>query len=244
MRVIILVKNDLAVRANVKVIKDIMDPAVQSVWLQFSHHRIGSFTLGAFILGGIYREWTPQLSREESKLRLEALLHQISNAADGSRVIIHSNFNVDLDQVYEGTYYMAMHARSLAECTTTAGLEAHFTLPTFRSYGKFVPHPAGVISRPPGDVACPAGGGPRPAGGSPSPAGGGQSPAGGLPSPAGDYHKYARLDHVYSKGLVSESRVTQDARTDHRPVVTTVRAGGHCRGEIKLVSLKRQKKVI
>jgi hypothetical protein len=54
-RVLILLKNDLAVRANVKVIKDIMDPAVQSVWLHFSHHRIGSgsSTLGAFILGGI-----------------------------------------------------------------------------------------------------------------------------------------------------------------------------------------------
>jgi exonuclease III len=52
-QVIILVKNDLAVRANVKVIKDIMDPAVHSVWLQFSHHRISSSTLGAFILGEI-----------------------------------------------------------------------------------------------------------------------------------------------------------------------------------------------
>jgi hypothetical protein len=52
-QVIILIKNDLAVRTNVKVIKDIMDPAVQSVWLHFSHHRIGSSssTLGAFILG-------------------------------------------------------------------------------------------------------------------------------------------------------------------------------------------------
>jgi hypothetical protein len=138
-RVIILVKNDLAVRANVKVIKDIMDPAVQSVRLQFSHHRIGSSTLGAFILGGIYREWTPLLSREESKLRLEALLHQISNAADGSRVIIHGNFNVDLDRVDNGTYYMATLARSLAECTTTAGLEAHVTSHTFSLYGNFTP---------------------------------------------------------------------------------------------------------
>ncbi len=102
-RVIILVKNDLAVRANVKVIKDIMDPAVQAVWLQFSHHRIGCSTLGAFILGGIYREWTPQLSREESKLRLEALLHQISSAADGSRVIIHGDFNLDLDRANDRT---------------------------------------------------------------------------------------------------------------------------------------------
>ena len=166
-RVLVLVKNDLAVRANVKVIKDIMDPAVQSVWLQFSHHRIGCSTLGAFILGGIYREWTPQLSREESKLRLEALLQQISSAADGSRVIIHGDFNLDLDRANDGKYYMATLARSLAECTTTAGLEAHVTLPTFRSYGKFVP--AGDISRLPGDVACPAGGGPRPAGGLPSP---------------------------------------------------------------------------
>jgi hypothetical protein len=195
-RVIILLKNDLAVRANVKVIKDIMDPAIQSVWLHFSHHRIGSdsSSLGAFILGGIYSEWTPLLSREESKLRLEALLHQISKAADGSRVVIHGNFNVDLDRVDDGTYYMATLARSLAECTATDGLEAHDTSLTFWSYGNFVPHPAGDLSRPPGDVASPAGGGPRPAGGSLSPAGGGQSPAGGSPSSASNYHKYARLD--------------------------------------------------
>jgi hypothetical protein len=41
-QVLILVENGLAVRANVKVITDIMDPAVQSVWLHFSHHAIGS----------------------------------------------------------------------------------------------------------------------------------------------------------------------------------------------------------
>jgi hypothetical protein len=60
--VLILVENSLAVRANVKVITDIMDPAVQSVWLHFSHHTIGSssvsssVTLGAFLLGGVYKE--------------------------------------------------------------------------------------------------------------------------------------------------------------------------------------------
>jgi hypothetical protein len=60
-----------------------------------------------------------------------------------------------------------------------------------------------------------------------------------LTSPAGDFHKYARLDHIYTKGLVSESKVMPDATTDHRPVVTTVRAGGHCPGR-KLVSHKRR----
>jgi hypothetical protein len=54
-RVLVLVKNDLAVRANVKVIADIMDRAVQSVWLHFNHQSIGSATegatLGAFVLG-------------------------------------------------------------------------------------------------------------------------------------------------------------------------------------------------
>jgi hypothetical protein len=239
-RVIVLVMNALAVRANVKVIKDIMDPAVQSVWLQFSHHRIGSgsSTLGAFILGGIYREWTPLLSWEESKLRLEALLHHISKAADG-RVVIHGNFNVNLDRVDDSAYYMATLAKTLTECTSTAGLETHTTSHTFRSYGNFTP--AGDLSRPPGDVADPAGGGPRPAGGLPSPAGGGQSPAGGPTSMAGsDFHKYARLDHVYTKGLISESKVIPDATTDHRPVVTTVRAGGRCTGMTKLVSPKRR----
>jgi hypothetical protein len=231
-RVIILIKNDLAVRANVKVIKDIMNPAVQSVWLHFSHHRIGSgsrsSTLGAFILGGIYRDWTPLLSREESKLRLGSLLHQISKATDGSRVIIHGDFNVDLDRVDDSAYYMATLAKSLAECTATDSLKTH----TFWSYGNFTPHPARDLSRPLGDVSSPTGGGP-------SPAGGGQSPAGGSTSLAGDFHKYARLDHIYTKGLVSESKVMPDATIDHRPVVNTFRAGGHCPGT-KLVSLKRQ----
>jgi hypothetical protein len=39
---LMLVKNDLAVRANVKVMADIMDPAFQSVWLHFNYHTIGS----------------------------------------------------------------------------------------------------------------------------------------------------------------------------------------------------------
>jgi hypothetical protein len=86
-RVLILVKGDLAVRANVKVIDDLMDPAVQSVWLHFSHHSIssatqGGATLGAFVLGDIYREWTSLLSREESRLQLGSLLIQISKAAE------------------------------------------------------------------------------------------------------------------------------------------------------------------
>jgi hypothetical protein len=127
---------------------------------------------------------------------------------------------------------MATLAKSFAECMATAGLETHATPPTFRLYGNFIPHPAGDLSRPPGDVASHAGGGQSPAGGLPSPAGDGQSPA-------GNFHKYARLDHVYTKGILSESKVMPDAMTDHRPVVTTVRAGGHGPGT-KLVSLKRR----
>jgi hypothetical protein len=93
---------------------------------------------------------------------------------------------------------MAKLAESLDECTSAAGLEAHVTSPTFQSFGNFVPHLSGVLSRPPGDIASPTGGGPSTAGGGPSPAGGGQSPAGDGQSPAGDFHRYARLDHVYT----------------------------------------------
>jgi hypothetical protein len=229
-RDIVLVKNDLAVRADVKVIPDIMDPAVQSVWLHFNHHKIGSsthgVTMGAFVLGGIYREWTPLLSREESKLRLRSLLTQISKAAGhGFRVAIHGDFNVDLDRGEDKGYYMANLAELLAKCTSAAGLEAHVTPPIFRLLGNFVPHPAGDLSRPPGEVASPTGGGPSPAGGGTSPAGGWPSPAGDGQSPAGDFHRYARLDHVNTRGLISESKVIPIARTDHRLVVTTVKAG-------------------
>jgi exonuclease III len=111
-RVLVLVKKDLAVRANVKVMTDIMDPAIQSVWLHFNHHKIGSATLGAFILGVIYREWTPLLSCKESKLCLGSLLNQISKATEhGSRVAIHGDFNVDLDRGEDRTYYMATLAK-------------------------------------------------------------------------------------------------------------------------------------
>jgi hypothetical protein len=197
-----------------------MDPAVQSVWLHFNHHKIGSSTqgatLGAFVLGGIYREWTSLLSREESRLRLGSLLTQISKAAEhGSRVAIHRDFNVDLDWGEDKGYYMAKLPETLAECTSAAGLEAHVTSPTFWSFGNFITHPAGVLSRLPGDVASSTGGGPSLAGSGPSPAGGGPSPAGDGQSPAGDFHRYARLDRVYTKGLISKSKVIPDATTDH-----------------------------
>jgi ABC-type transport system involved in cytochrome c biogenesis permease subunit len=150
-------KNDLAVRANVKVIANIKDPAVQSVWLH-SHHSIGSATqgatLGAFVLGGIYWEWTPLLNRKESKLRLGLLLTQISKAAEHrSRVVFHGDFNINLDLEEDKGYYMAAMLTSLAECTSTAGLETHVTLPTFRSFGNFLqrgdaPSPAGDLQSP------------------------------------------------------------------------------------------------
>jgi hypothetical protein len=166
-------------------------------------------------------------------MRLELLLTQISKAADhGSRVVVHGDFNVDLDQEEDKGYYMASMLMSLTECTSTAGLETHVTAQKFRSFGNFLPRgdapsPAGDLQRPPGDRARPAVGC--------------QSPAGSGPSPAGDYHRYSRLDHVYTKGLISESVVLPNSTTDHRPVMTTVRAGSHAPGVVKLVSLKRKK---
>jgi hypothetical protein len=174
-------------------------------------------------------------------LRLGSLLTQISKAAEhGSRVAIHGDFNVDLDRGEDKGYYMSKLAELLAECTSAAGLEAQVTPTTFRSSGNFVPHPAGDLSRPLGDVASPTGGGPSTAGGGTSSAGGGTSPAGDGQSPAGDFHRNARLDHVYTRGLISESKVIPDATTDQKPVVTTVKAGGRCPGTTKLVSLKRR----
>jgi hypothetical protein len=143
-RVIVLVENSLAVRANMKVITDIMALAVQSVWLHFSHHVICSgsrtATLGAFILGGIYREWTPLLNHAESSQRLEILLSQICKATEHStRVVVHGNFNLDLDRSDDSRYYMESMLKSLSKCTTSAGLETHSTGPTFRSFGSFCP---------------------------------------------------------------------------------------------------------
>jgi hypothetical protein len=208
-----------------------MDPAVQLVWLHFSHHAIsGSATLGAFVLGRIYREWTPLLNRKESLQRLVILLSQISKEVEhGAGVVVHCDFNIDLDRADNKGYYMGAMLTSLAKCTTSAGLETLVTGPTFRLFGSF--RPQGSPLSPARDLPSPTGDGTRPAGG-------GQSPTGSGPSPAGNYHRYSRLDHVYTKGLISESLVLPDSMTDHRPVVTTVRAGSQVPGAEKLVSLK------
>jgi hypothetical protein len=147
--VLVLVEKDLAVRANFKVITDIMDLAVQWVWLHFSQHAIGSgsATLGAFALGGIYREGTPLLNREEFLLRLEILLSQISKAAEhGARVVVHGYFNIDLDRADNNGYYMGAMLMSLSECTTSAGLETHGTGPTFGLFGSFRPRGGDLLS--------------------------------------------------------------------------------------------------
>jgi hypothetical protein len=148
----------------------------------------------------------------------------------GSRVVVHGNFNVDLDQAEDKGYYMGAMLTSLAKCTSTAGLETHVTVQTFRSFGNFLPQ--GIAPSPAGVLQSPTGDGTRPAGG-------GQSPAGGGQSPAGDFQKYARLDHVSTKGLISKLEVLPDSTMDHRPVVTNVRAGSHVPGAEKLVSIKR-----
>jgi hypothetical protein len=48
------------------------------------------------------------------------------------------------------------------------------------------------------------------------------------------------LDHIYTKGFISESVVLPDSTRDHRPVVITVWAGNHVPMADKLVSLERQ----
>jgi hypothetical protein len=45
---------------------------------------------------------------------------------------------------------------------------------------------------------------------------------------------------MYTKGIISESVVLPDSTTDHRPVVTMVRAGSHVPRAAKLVSLNRR----
>jgi hypothetical protein len=58
-RVIVLVKNNLAMKANVRLCADLMDPRIQTVWLCFDVHLIRSSgraaSLGAFTIRGVYR---------------------------------------------------------------------------------------------------------------------------------------------------------------------------------------------
>jgi hypothetical protein len=72
--------------------------------------------------------------------RLGLLKSQISKAAEhGARVVVHGDFNVDLDQAEDKGYYMGAMLTSQAKCTTSAGLATHLTGPTFRLFGSFLP---------------------------------------------------------------------------------------------------------
>jgi hypothetical protein len=227
-QVIVLVENSLAVKANMKLIHDIMDPSIQSDWLHLDHHVIRSggrtATLGAFTMGGVYREWTPDLNRAELSQTFEILLSQICKASENSaQVMVPGNFNVDLDRSGDRGYYMGAMLRSLSECTASAGLETHLTGPTWRSFGNFCQLPQGGDLPPSGDPLLPSG---DPL----SPAGDAQRPAGSSRSLAGDdgnidCHKHSRLDHIYTKWFAAELVVLADSTTDHRPMVTTVKAG-------------------
>jgi hypothetical protein len=92
------------------------------------------------------------------------------------------------------------------------------------------PQTRDLVERPAGDSLSPTGDDRRAAGS-------GQSPAGD-DNNAVDCHKHSRLNHVYTKAFVAEWVVLADSTTDHRLVVTTVKAGDHVAKAEKLVSSK------
>jgi hypothetical protein len=62
----------------------------------------------------------PLLNSAESSQRLEVLLLQICKATEHStRVVVHGDFNLDLDRWNNGEHYIGAMLKSLADCTTS-----------------------------------------------------------------------------------------------------------------------------
>jgi hypothetical protein len=137
-RVLILVKNELTIKTNVGLCNELMNTKVQSVWLRLDAHEIssGSCTafLGAFTLGGVYRTWSRNngmRSAAMEKEQMEVLSLQILLATEKySQVIIHSDFNLDLDRTEDISYYERASIERLIVCTEAACLEQHTIAPT------------------------------------------------------------------------------------------------------------------
>jgi hypothetical protein len=73
-RVLVLVREDVATKSNARLRKDLMTESVPSVWIQQDARVQGRHHHSAFLLGGLYRQWSNGL---EKGLQLETAQLQI-----------------------------------------------------------------------------------------------------------------------------------------------------------------------
>jgi exonuclease III len=136
-RVLILVKNELAVRANARVEATLMTTEFPSVWIRLDAHLVrggGHDHLhGAALLGAVYRQWG---SANGESRELEILMSQIAQASKVSkRIILSGDFNLDSGRKYGVKYRHKTQLGNLLRATEKAGLKYHATPTTWRSYG-------------------------------------------------------------------------------------------------------------
>ena len=129
-RLLILVRSTLAVRANAMVCKTIHNSTMGiSLWIEL---RISSRSV---IIGGVYRPWVGLSAERE---HLAALTTQLKAATTAFKsVLVCGDLNLDQHRHNDKNYSRVKLLQALMDGVEEAGLEYYPTSPTWHSHGVF-----------------------------------------------------------------------------------------------------------
>ncbi|QQP42216.1 Uncharacterized protein FKW44_016812 [Caligus rogercresseyi] len=123
MRIVTLVKTDLAMRSNAKLRPDLMSSDVQTVWIELTLPTYVSLSPGSVLT---------------ERDRLDVILDQAKSATGTSkRVLILGDFNLDTLRHNDRSYSRRSFLQILSDGMKDASLVYATTKATWKSYGKF-----------------------------------------------------------------------------------------------------------
>eukprot|EP00095_Tigriopus_kingsejongensis_P000832 snap_masked-scaffold63_size435493-processed-gene-3.3 protein:Tk00832 transcript:snap_masked-scaffold63_size435493-processed-gene-3.3-mRNA-1 annotation:"GA22559" len=127
-RVLALVKTELALKSSAKLMSDIMLAGGLSVWVELTLPREN------LLVGGVYRQW----SGTNELTDLTTILDQCKVATVSNRnVVVLGVFNLDLHRRFDVKYSRRGLLQTWLEGVEEAGFENLETGPTWRSHGAF-----------------------------------------------------------------------------------------------------------
>ena len=127
-RVLALVKTQLATKMNAKLRPDLMSEEGLTVWVEFALPK------ESLLVGGVYRQW----SGTNEKIDLDKIIDQCKAATTSNKnVTVLGDFNLDLHRKHDKNYARRTMLHTWLEGIEEAGLENQETGATWQSHGTF-----------------------------------------------------------------------------------------------------------
>jgi hypothetical protein len=253
-RVMMYVRNDVAIATDARLAADIMQDGLQAVWVRLDAHR----GCPAMTIGGTYRQWSSRStdsagvdrSMPMQKEQLEAFLQQVEMAGSSSRsLIVMGDVNLDAAREEDRSYRLRPLLVDLQAGMARAGLMYHRTGTTYSSHGHYAPSAAALAASasssamwavtPLAAVAAP----PPPASSSAMWA---ATPLAAATAPPvlAKASRTSVIDHIYSAGVSLDVRLLPDAATDHRPVLASLCCGMSENKRLKAIKRRNFKAIV